>query len=265
VDWSGDLGGASAADVAEGDTSKTMVLSRPGAAGTTSVFEAHARAASERWARVRVAIAPRQFPARPRVVGEYSEWRSTLTRQDGSTSGSTYREQVRQIRPPDIALIVTTRQSDGRPTAYREVDAQERTVSYAEVSYDDAGNDYPSSCSFDPAVVAYRFPLSIGASWSAPWSTTHCADANEGSGRAEGEVQAWEAVTVTAGRFDALRIRERLTPGTPFAGGFARSDSLCWWSVDLGRPVKCSIARLDPASGDVQERLVTEMTARGGP
>jgi len=265
VDWSSDLGGASVADAAEGATSKSLVLSRPGAVGTTSVFEARAQSASERWARVHVAIAPRQFPARPRVVGEYSEWRSTLTRQDGSTSGSAYREEVRQIGPPDLALIVTTRQSDGRPTAYREVDGQERTVSYAEVSYDDAGNDYPSSCHFDPAVVAYRFPLSVGASWSAPWSTTHCIDAAEGSGQAAGEVQAWEPVAVPAGRFDALRIHAKLAPEVPNAGGFARSESVCWWSVELGRPVKCSIALLDPTSGQVRVRLVNEMTAFGGP
>jgi hypothetical protein len=195
-----------------------------------------------------------EFPAVPFRAGEVSDWEAELTWADGSVQSYGYRMAVTHFTQPGIAFVVTTRSSDGRPTAYRELDEQANLVSYAQVSYDQDGNDYPSNCSFQPVVAFYRFPLSVGQAWSAPWATSHCIDANEGGGHVEVEVLAYEAVDVPAGHFASLRLHTTLVEEAEGAGGLGRTESDCWWAVELGRLVRCETTTFDFTTGAVSSR-----------
>ncbi|MGM9490836.1 hypothetical protein ACS5PM_26070 [Ideonella sp. YS5] len=264
VNWTDEFVRASPRDESTVANARQLTLVNDGVLSSRSTFEASARDRAGPPIRLMVVIDARQFAAVPRKPGESEEWRSSVVRDGQEPQVWAYRRDTTHFTGPGIAFVVTHRLEDGKPIAYTELDGEDNAVSRAFVSYDADGNDYPSDCHFSPPVAEFVFPLHVEQRWEAPWTTTHCIDLNSGDGMAAGEVQAYERVSVPAGTFDALRIHLSITPLAWLAGGLERTDRQCWWSVELGRLVKCEVSLLDFSTGEVTARTTDEMTSFAG-
>jgi hypothetical protein len=264
VDWTDDFLRATARDESTVANVRSFTLVNDGMLSSRSVFEAIARNGPGRPIRLMAVIDAHRFAAVPRQPGESEVWRSSIVRAGEDPQLGAYRHDTTHFTGPGIAFVVTTRLADGKPIAYTEFDAHDNAVSRALVSYDADGNDYPANCDFAPPVAEFVFPLYVEQRWQATWLTVDCIDLNSGGGMAAGEVEAYEQVSVPAGTFDALKIHLSITPAVRLAGGLERTDRRCWWSVELGRLVKCEISLLDFSTGELTALTTDEMTSFSG-
>lgn len=261
VAWSTDLGGAVASSKSETPTRLGVVLTRAGVTGTATTFELRSVASSAASLRITVRIAARPFAAQPLEVGEFADWEDSV----GATRTYRHRTEVMRFEASGAAFVEDRSTSDGLLQRYSRLDTQHNIASLGQVHYDDSGMDYHSTCEFEPAVMAFSFPLWVGKTWQGAWNTVRCVDSIEGSGTASGLVETFEAVDVPAGRFDSLRVRLTLTTDPASAGGLQAGERLCWWAVDIGRIVRCEVRAFDAATGQLGAAVTVEtLLAFGG-
>lgn len=135
-------------------------------------------------------------------------------------------------------------------------DAGDRKVKFY---IEDAG----LTCNYEPPYAKVSLPLFVGKSWSSDTYFDGC----HGDGPAQSltetrTVQAYERVSTPAGDFDTLRI---LGEGNFTIYDLGDRDGMqietCWWSVTLGRFVKCEMAVTYLDEPDRVYRTNTVLTA----
>lgn len=116
-------------------------------------------------------------------------------------------------------------------------DAEDRLLKFF---IEDAG----LTCSYEPSYAKVSFPLFVGKSWSSDTYFDGCHGDTAMEDLIETRtVQGFERVSTPAGEFDSLRIvgEGRFTIYDLENREGTQSET-CWWSVTLGRFVKCEMA-----------------------
>jgi hypothetical protein len=92
---------------------------------------------------------------------------------------------------------------------------------------------------FDPALVRYRFPMSVGESWRQSLRDLNKPAGPYGPIRRTAEVQAYESVTTPAGTFDAFRIRVFMQlDDETFYRNPTQCNYLIWYAPAVGAMVR---------------------------
>jgi hypothetical protein len=109
-------------------------------------------------------------------------------------------------------------------------------------------SDFPEVCTYAPALQVLSFPLYVGKTWSND-STAACTSNNKDRWVETRTVEAFERVSTPAGDFEALKIRAEGTFSDAiqtWREPFYTYSSVCWWSTELGRYVKCDTTKTYP-------------------
>ena len=92
---------------------------------------------------------------------------------------------------------------------------------------------------YEPAYIAYSYPLEAGKSWKAVLDATNVGTGRRYRSFVYGKVVGWERIKVPAGEFDALRIERRLYAGN--MEGYRTQEEVTetdWYVPSVGRAVR---------------------------
>ncbi|HJV68970.1 hypothetical protein [Ideonella sp.] len=182
---------------------------------------------------------PTEYGRVSAVVGETYHWTPEFTMISGRTFSKVWRDEVTSVQP-DGAYVEehTVVDYSSEPISRNTYDSAGRQLTYEF----DWTSSFPDICTYTPAYEAFKYPLHIGKTWTSDVISA-CSSNNKERLVETRTVEALERITVPAGTFDTLRIRIEASysdagtgwpPSTPYT-----SVSTCWWSIQLGRVVKC--------------------------
>lgn len=242
-------------------TSKSIIVSSNGG-GTVTVAFADKRDATKT-ATLTIVVAPKEFA---RVAPQEGRWFDVLARatlKDGETFDFPER-LVTRLGGPDGAYHLDVMEGAGylNNTSRRLYDGQDRYVGSERLG--------GAVCTYDNPLVYQSTPMHVGKTWSGS-ASRGCTDSvgtySSFSMSYTREVKAFERISVPAGAFDTLRVESQLqytnATGRGIPGNAYTGTQTCWWSVVLGRDVKCVVEYTYPdgSPGSVTARVTETLTA----
>ncbi len=219
--------------------------------GGTVAFKLSSKTSASQTATLTVNVAPQQFAAGLRRVGELSTWQSDYAQYGGTTYS--------QISDSTVSAV----NADGSFS----LDILSNGVPIYRYSYDQNGAGLSEkslirdlSCSDAPTGDSNGFPRYVGKVWTSTFES-QCSDGYSSSSTEESTIEGYEKITVGSGTFDALRIRStgRVTaidPTAPKSPSTRDSVGTCWWATSIARTVKC-MATFTPVGGTGPNDLKT--------
>lgn len=153
-------------------------------------------------ATITVTVAPQHFNAKAASVGDHSNLHQVDTLVNTSTTTTT------------VSRLTTAVAGDGSSS----IDALDANAVVTDhFSVDTSGNrtsrtfvNNGNACTYAPSREYLNFPLFVGKTWASTWQYS-CVLGYKETANQTATVEAWEPVTVTAGTFDALRVRINTT------------------------------------------------------
>lgn len=110
-----------------------------------------------------------------------------------------------------------------------------------------------------PHAGTFKFPLEPGSVHDIRYELRRRSDARTlSAGVGSGEVVGWESVEVPAGRFRAMKVRQRAVWQTPGIAGQSVFDIIFWYVPEVRRWVKLETTSMPP----LIEELVSYQLAR---
>lgn len=235
------LGGAQASNFDKTATHWQAGLSAN--AGATVTLRVSSQADPSQVISVVAQVAPKRFaPTAPRKVDDSADWLTKLTRVDGSANSQSATETVTGVAEDGASTSSLKRVDNGELISTLTRDASGNLISDTPVGD-------KTACSYSPARQLLSFPLYVGKTSSANW-TSRCGDVTE-QASASTTVVAYEPFSVIAGTYNTLRtvttVRVTGSNDTQLPGGDSASASYtqqwtCWWAVSLERTVRCDLA-----------------------
>jgi len=227
-------------------TSKTLTVNSP--AGGRVVIEFIDKADTSKKATLTVNIAAHRYERVARVNGEISEWQYTQQDEGYPANITTGRQRVVMNEADGGYEIQRGPLDDTSPYERSNLfDAQDRSLGLRYLTFD-------YYCTNSVPVVSYDYPLHVGKAWAGQYERS-CYMNGEVVGTEAMSfvrtVEAFERITVPAGAYDTLRIKRTDADGT--------RPSTCWWSVELGRDVKCVAVYASP---DAPTETYTDVLTR---
>lgn len=212
-------------------TSKAVTVASNG--GGTLVVVFTNKADETQKATLTVNVAPKEFERVAAIDGESSDWMYDRTNRAGQKTMSTVRTHLSlngDAGDYSVAVETLTGNVFFSTTNY---DALDRVIGIGPLD---------TGCKDDAPVANFSYPLHVGKQWSGT-STRTCDGTKVYDQAYDRVVEAFERISVPAGSFDTLRIKSAIsitnTSGTDIPGESYAYTRTCWWSVTLGRNVKC--------------------------
>jgi hypothetical protein len=111
-----------------------------------------------------------------------------------------------------------------------------------------------ATTTYSPAIPYLRFPMSPGQRWQARVVETK-ADGTQRVHELRAAVEGWESVSVTAGRFDALRV---VLNDDILEGGvlISQGQDVSWYVPEVRRSVKSEETSVTPSNGERRRRTI---------
>lgn len=111
-----------------------------------------------------------------------------------------------------------------------------------------------ATTTYSPAIPYLRFPMSPGQRWQARVVETK-ADGTQRVHELRAVVEGWESVSVTAGRFDALRV---VLNDDILEGGvlISQGQDVSWYVPEVRRSVKSEETSVTPSNGERRRRTI---------
>lgn len=202
--------------------------------GATAVMTITNAAAASEVVTVVVQIDAATFNAVRGVAGDTFYWQSV---DDGGVT-SDWRETIVVVDADGSRSELSESLFAGTYNPYLDsyFDSEDRLVkdrpSYAEDGF---------ICTYEPPYAKVSFPLYVGKSWSSDTRFDGCFGDTAAWSRIETRtVQAFERISIPAGEFETLRIHgDAQSTIYDLDEVHSTRSETCWWSVTLGRFIKC--------------------------
>lgn len=224
-------------------TSKSFTVSSNGGGNVVIVFSNKDKPSEA--ATLTVQVEARRFEQVVPEVGVALHSTPQFTALNGSKFTKVWKDEVTSVAA-DGAYVEEHTVVDYSPTpiSRNTFDAAGRQLTYEF----DWLSDSPDVCTYAPALQVLSFPLYVGKSWAND-STANCTSNNLDRWVENRTVEAFERVSTPAGDFESLRIRAEGTfsdAKAPRREPFYTYSAVCWWSIELGRYVKCDTTKTYP-------------------